>query len=334
MSKSAAQPAVGGAAPVLLQSTASASKAARATSVQEAVAASRSALPPVPESVLHAVAHSKPRMSVVTIGHVDAGKSTLMGHLLFDLGTVSARQLHQFARESKAMGKASFAFAWVMDADATERERGVTIDVGVNHFETDKCSFTLLDAPGHRDFVPNTITAIAQADVAILVIDASPGEYEMSIAGGGQAREHAQLARNFGITQLIVAVNKMDGPLVNWSEGVFNSVVGLVSPILASIGFKKENVTFVPVSGLTGVNLVHPPAYWLDSSAAATGISSESPAPPDADTKSIHSAGMGASRAPRMEELNELLEDMGFAVPPPPPALAAQASNSSSAGVP
>jgi len=265
-----------------------------------AAAAAPLPLPPIPEEVRRAYEHEdRPRLSVVTIGHVDAGKSTLMGHLLYDLGVVSARQLHRFAREARDMGKASFAFAWVLDEEGAERERGVTMDVGTNAFETPTRCFTLLDAPGHRDFVPNTITAISQADVAVLVLDASPGEYEMSMEGGGQAKEHALLARNFGITQLVVAINKMDGPRVRWSRERFDGIVASVTPLLTGMGFKREGLTFVPVSGLTGINLVRSPA---EVAAAGGGgavsrqsTTSEGSAPEHASWAATSGAGAAAA---------------------------------------
>ncbi|XP_019947315.1 HBS1-like protein isoform X1 [Paralichthys olivaceus] len=195
----------------------------------------------------------KPLLNLVVIGHVDAGKSTLMGHLLYLLGNVNKRTMHKYEQESKKAGKASFAYAWVLDETGEERDRGVTMDVGMTKFETNSKVVTLMDAPGHKDFIPNMITGAAQADVAVLVVDASRGEFEAGFEAGGQTREHALLVRSLGVTQLAVAVNKMDQ--VNWQQERFQEIISKLGHFLKQAGFKESDVFYVPTSGLSGENL-------------------------------------------------------------------------------
>ncbi|XP_044023985.1 HBS1-like protein isoform X1 [Siniperca chuatsi] len=195
----------------------------------------------------------KPLLNLVVIGHVDAGKSTLMGHLLYLLGNVNKRTMHKYEQESKKAGKASFAYAWVLDETGEERDRGVTMDVGMTKFETNSKVVTLMDAPGHKDFIPNMITGAAQADVAVLVVDASRGEFEAGFEAGGQTREHALLVRSLGVTQLAVAVNKMDQ--VNWQQERFQEIISKLGHFLKQAGFKESDVFYIPTSGLSGENL-------------------------------------------------------------------------------
>ncbi|ORX92697.1 hypothetical protein K493DRAFT_285504 [Basidiobolus meristosporus CBS 931.73] len=193
-------------------------------------------------------------LNLVVIGHVDAGKSTLMGHLLYLLGEVNDRTMKKFERESQKIGKSSFAYAWVLDATDEERSRGVTMDVAITKFESANRKFTLLDAPGHRDFVPNMISGAAQADVAILVVDASPGEFESGFIADGQTKEHALLVRSLGVQQLAIAVNKLDN--VDWSQARFEEIKEQLLVFLTQAGFRKQNISFIPVSGLTGENMI------------------------------------------------------------------------------
>ncbi|KAF6114066.1 HBS1 like translational GTPase [Phyllostomus discolor] len=195
----------------------------------------------------------KQLLNLVVIGHVDAGKSTLMGHMLYLLGNVNKRTMHKYEQEAKKAGKASFAYAWVLDETGEERERGVTMDVGMTKFETTTKVITLMDAPGHKDFIPNMITGAAQADVAVLVVDASRGEFEAGFETGGQTREHGLLVRSLGVTQLAVAVNKMDQ--VNWQQERFQEITGKLGHFLKQAGFKESDVAFIPTSGLSGENL-------------------------------------------------------------------------------
>uniref|UniRef100_A0ABD2WGH2 Tr-type G domain-containing protein n=1 Tax=Trichogramma kaykai TaxID=54128 RepID=A0ABD2WGH2_9HYME len=198
----------------------------------------------------------KEQLHLICVGHVDAGKSTLLGRLLCDLGQVSSKLMHKYQQESKKIGKQSFAYAWVLDETGEERERGITMDVGQSKFETSTKAITLLDAPGHKDFIPNMIIGATQADVALLVVDATRGEFETGFDSGGQTREHALLLRSLGVSQLAVVVNKLD--TVNWSKERFNEIVNKISVFLKQAGF-KETVTCVPCSGLSGENIVTKP---------------------------------------------------------------------------
>jgi elongation factor 1 alpha-like protein len=177
-----------------------------------------------------------------------------MGRLLYDLKVVDEASMERLRRDSKKIGKSSFALAWVMDATADERERGITVDIATNHFETDKTRFTILDAPGHQDFIPNMIAGASQADFAVLVIDASTNSFESGLRG--QTREHAMLVRSMGVHRLIVAVNKMD--MCNWSEERFTEIRQQMSSFLEIANFKKESISFVPCSGLKGENIIRP----------------------------------------------------------------------------
>lgn len=206
--------------------------------------------------------NSKEQLHLIVVGHVDAGKSTLLGRLLCDLGQVPSRLIHKYQQESKKIGKQSFAYAWVLDETGEERERGITMDIGHSKFETKTKSITLLDAPGHKDFIPNMITGATQADVALLVVDATRGEFETGFDSGGQTREHALLLRSLGISQLAVIVNKLD--TVDWSKERFDEIVSKISIFLKQAGF-KDNVIFVPCSGLSGENILTKPKESLSN---------------------------------------------------------------------
>lgn len=199
----------------------------------------------------------KQHLHMVVIGHVDAGKSTLMGHLLFDVGNVPQRLMHKYEQESKKLGKQSFMYAWVLDETGEERSRGITMDIGSSRFDTTTKSVTLLDAPGHKDFIPNMISGANQADVALLVVDATRGEFETGFEQGGQTREHALLVKSLGVSQLGVVVNKLD--TVGWSKDRFDEIVTKLKTFLKQAGYKEADITYIPCSGLTGENLVKPP---------------------------------------------------------------------------
>ncbi|KAL8281054.1 hypothetical protein RQP46_006412 [Phenoliferia psychrophenolica] len=205
----------------------------------------------------------KPVLSLVVVGHVDAGKSTLMGRLLHELGVLSDRALQANQRQAQKIGKASFAYAWTLDATDEERERGVTIGIAIDGFETASKRFTLIDAPGHRDFIPNMISGAAQADTAVLVIDGSNGGFERGFEGNGQTREHAVLVRSLGVQQLVVAINKLDA--VRWAEARFENIKALLIPFLSQTGFHPSKVFFVPVGATTGENVVARESEILNS---------------------------------------------------------------------
>ncbi|OWZ79975.1 elongation factor 1 alpha-like protein [Cryptococcus neoformans Bt85] len=196
----------------------------------------------------------KKNVSLIVVGHVDAGKSTLMGRVLYDIGELSEKEKMANERGSKKVGKGSFAFAWGLDALGDERDRGVTIDIATTHFVTPHRNFTLLDAPGHRDFIPAMISGAAQADVALLVVDGSPGEFEAGFERGGQTREHAWLVRSLGVKEIIVGVNKMD--LVSWSQDRYEEIVESLKPFLLSAGFNSTKTTFLPLAAMEGINIL------------------------------------------------------------------------------
>jgi len=192
---------------------------------------------------------------LVVTGHVDNGKSTTVGHLLVDLGVIDQRTIDTFAKESEATGKGdTFKYAWVLDSIKDERDRGITIDLAFQKFETSKFFYTLIDAPGHRDFIKNMITGASEADAAILVVSVKPGETEAATEPGGQAREHAFLSRTLGVGQIVVALNKMDD--AGYAESRFKEVKEIVEKMLKMVGYNTSKVSFIPVSAWKGDNLV------------------------------------------------------------------------------
>jgi len=200
---------------------------------------------------------NKPHLNLIVTGHVDHGKSTSMGHFLFDLGAVDQRTIDEFARESEKTGAGdSFKYAWVLDQLKDERERGVTIDLAFQRFETPKYFYTLIDAPGHRDFIKNMITGASEADAAVLVVSAKTGEKDVALNAGGQAREHAFLLKTLGVNQLVVAINKMDDQTVKYSEKMYNDAKQDVENLLKASGYNTTKIRFIPISGWTGENLV------------------------------------------------------------------------------
>jgi elongation factor 1-alpha len=195
---------------------------------------------------------NKPHLNIVFIGHVDHGKSTTVGRLLLDTGYIRQEEIDKFRAEAESKGKASFEFAWVMDDLKEERERGVTIDIAHRRFDTQKYYFTIIDAPGHRDFVKNMITGTSQADAAVLVCSAAEGIQD-------QTREHVYLAKTLGVAQVIVAVNKMDRQEVAFKESKFNEIKEEMTKLLKSVGYKVDTqVVFVPISAFKDDNINKP----------------------------------------------------------------------------
>lgn len=199
----------------------------------------------------------KPHLNLVVIGHVDHGKSTMTGHLLYLTGYIDKKAIDDYAKESEKTGAGdTFKFAWVLDSLKEERERGVTIDLAFRKFETPKVFYTVIDCPGHKDFIKNMITGTSQADCAILVVSTKTGEFEVAVGPGGQAREHAFLARTLGVNQLIVALSKIDDSTVNYSKERIEACQKELEGLLKVVGFDTSKIKFIPVSGWTGENLV------------------------------------------------------------------------------
>lgn len=195
-------------------------------------------------------------INIVVIGHVDSGKSTTTGHLIYKCGGIDKRAIEKFEKEAAEMGKGSFKYAWVLDKLKAERERGITIDIALWKFETGVYYVTVIDAPGHRDFIKNMITGTSQADCAVLIIAGGQGEFEAGISKDGQTREHALLAYTLGVKQLIVCVNKMDSTIPPWCQTRFEEIKKEVTTYIKKIGYNPVTVPFVPISGWHGDNML------------------------------------------------------------------------------
>jgi len=209
----------------------------------------------------------KIHINIVVIGHVDSGKSTTTGHLIYKCGGIDKRTIEKFEKEAQEMGKGSFKYAWVLDKLKAERERGITIDIALWKFETAKYYVTIIDAPGHRDFIKNMITGTSQADCAVLIVAAGTGEFEAGISKNGQTREHALLAYTLGVKQLIVGVNKMDSTEPPYSKARFEEIQKEVSTYIKKIGYNPDTVAFVPISGWHGDNMLEssPNMSWFNT---------------------------------------------------------------------
>src|SRR3989344_940249 len=193
------------------------------------------------------MAKEKPHLNVVFVGHVDHGKSTTVGRLLYDSGNIPEQEMRKLKEKAQELGKAGFEFAFVMDNLKEERERGVTIDLSHKKFSTQKYECTIIDAPGHKDFVKNMITGASQADVGFLVVAASEGIK-------AQTKEHIFLCKTLGVNQIAIVVNKMD--TIKWDEAKFNDVKKQVSDLLKTVGYKPDETAFIPISAYEGDNVV------------------------------------------------------------------------------
>jgi len=198
----------------------------------------------------------KDRINLVVIGHVDSGKSTSTGHLIYKCGGIDARTIEKFEKEANEMGKGTFKYAWVLDKLKAERERGITIDIALWKFESANRIFTIIDAPGHRDFIKNMITGTSQADAAILMIASDVGGFEAGFSKDGQTREHALLAKTMGVGQMIVCMNKMDDVSVKYSQARYDEIKSELSLYLKKVGYNPEKMEFIPISGWIGDNMI------------------------------------------------------------------------------
>lgn len=198
----------------------------------------------------------KETMNVIFMGHVDAGKSTMGGNILFLTGMVDKRTMEKYEKEAREANRESWYLSWALDTSAEERKKGKTVECGRAYFETSRRRYTILDAPGHKNYVPSMIGGAQQADVGVLVISARKGEFETGFERGGQTREHAVLAKTSGVGRLVVVINKMDDPTVQWSKERYDECVSKLTPFLRGTGYNpKTDLTFLPISGFTGANL-------------------------------------------------------------------------------
>jgi len=208
---------------------------------------------------VEATTTEKEHVNVVFIGHVDAGKSTIGGQMMYLTGMVDKRTLEKYEREAKEKNRETWYLSWCMDTNQEERDKGKTVEVGRGYFETETKHFTILDAPGHKSFVPNMISGASQADLAVLVISARKGEFETGFERGGQTREHAMLVKTAGVKHMVVLINKMDDPTVGWDKARYDECKDKLTPYLRKVGFNPaKDVKFMPCSGLTGAGLKEP----------------------------------------------------------------------------
>ncbi|KAH8666302.1 P-loop containing nucleoside triphosphate hydrolase protein [Xylariales sp. PMI_506] len=223
-------------------------RAAKAAAKRDADAVANEQAADVDDDTLKEI-YGKEHVNIIFIGHVDAGKSTLGGSILYATGMVDERTLDKYKREAKELGRETWYLSWALDLTKEERSKGKTVEVGRGFFETEKRRYSILDAPGHKTYVPNMIGGASQADVGILVISSRKGEYETGFEKGGQTREHAMLAKTQGVNKLIVVINKMDDPTVNWSHDRYKECTTKLAQFLKGTGYNlKTDVFFMPIA--------------------------------------------------------------------------------------
>lgn len=227
--------------------------------IEDEIAAAEVAARPKKQIVIREYKPKKEPVNIIFCGHVDAGKSTIGGQIMYLTGMVDKRTLEKYEREAREKNRESWYLSWALDTNLEEREKGKTVEVGRAFFETEKRHFIILDAPGHRGFVPNMIGGASQADIAVLVISARKGEFETGFERGGQTREHAMLVKTAGVKYLIVLVNKMDDSTVNWDQARYEEIKEKLTPYLKKCGFQMGKDTyFMPCSGYTGAFIKEP----------------------------------------------------------------------------
>ncbi|EEP76454.1 eukaryotic peptide chain release factor GTP-binding subunit [Uncinocarpus reesii 1704] len=243
------------------------SRAETKAAARDADSVAREQAADVDEATLREIyGEKREHVNLIFIGHVDAGKSTLGGSILYATGMVDERTMEKYKKEAKDAGRETWYLSWALDLTNEERSKGKTVEVGRAFFKTSGETaqgpmtrhYTILDAPGHKSFVPNMIGGASQADVGILVISARKGEYETGFERGGQTREHALLARNAGVKKLIVAVNKMDDPTVEWSKARYEECSTKIGKFLEAMGYKKDDLKFMPISAQKTVGINTP----------------------------------------------------------------------------